>query len=185
MLPRLKVKSLFRRISLAPLGISFDELKDIVLHSHYHEAQQRNPLYPGVRKALTLWHAAGRPIMIATSRPPVVQKETAIWLCSKRIPISTIAFVKDKLAYACHYKAIVIIDDRPDVLQDGPPEFLCGAVKQLWHRESAGMFNGEHVVVADNWKELYHKLNRKIEARLKATEEGQRGPEASLATTAT
>jgi len=56
------------------------------------------------------------------------------------------------LAYARHYKAIVIIDDRPDVLQDGPPEFLCGAVKQLWHRESAGMFNGEHVVVADNWK---------------------------------
>ena len=148
------------------LNVSIEELKEIVLHSHYHEAQRSNPLYPGVRKALSLWHSAGHPIMIATSRPLDVQQETASWLYAKRIPISTVAFVKDKVAYAREYNAIAIIDDRPDVLQNGPPEFLCGAIRQLWHRRGAQGVDSRHVVIADNWKELYKSLTQKICARL-------------------
>lgn len=147
------------------LDVSIEELKDIILYSHYHETQKSNPLYPGARKALSLWHSAGHPIMIATSRPPGVQQETASWLYTKRVPISTIAFVKDKVAYAREYNAIAIIDDRPDVLQNGPPEFLCGAIRQLWHRRGAQEVDGRHVVITDSWKELYKSLTQKICAR--------------------
>jgi len=148
------------------LGFSQEELSEVILETHYHENQGRSPIYSGARKALRKWHAAGYPILIATSRPPEAIDSTIKWLQPKNLPVSILTFVRDKTAYARQRGAVAIIDDRPDVLLSGPPEFVCGAIRQCWHQslpESA--LTEENLVIADNWQELYRRLTPLIEQR--------------------